>query len=132
MVCPYVFTVNCSNSQVVSTMDQSYHFLFAVGLIFLYCTSIAGAPSTEEGECDPDVPSRPLPKPRVLYAALSSGDIKNCPAGEFWHGTMNKCEPCQSGYFMTELMARDVTRTQCEQCYQIDRVVSTARCSSYV
>ncbi|XP_059169805.1 uncharacterized protein LOC131951414 [Physella acuta] len=98
------------------------HQIFsAIVLSVVCCASLAGAQSSEEGDCDPDVPSRPLPKPRILYA-VSSGDKIFCPAGQFWHGTTGVCEPCKPGHFMTEAMAREGKHSHCEQCYAIDPV----------
>ncbi|XP_059169884.1 tumor necrosis factor receptor superfamily member 10C-like [Physella acuta] len=99
-------------------------------LFFLHCCNLLSAivsgisPHHESdqsfGTCDPDVPSRALPK-KVTLRVLTPTAVK-CPAGEFLDTVTSQCQTCGEGYFMTAMMAASGQHTECEKCYQLDTI----------
>ncbi|KAH9496642.1 hypothetical protein Btru_009914 [Bulinus truncatus] len=68
-------------------------------------------------ECDPDVPSRMIPRPSAQpNRSISSLPTGQCEAGQYL-GERNACLPCPAGTFLTKRMASGQAAIVCLQCY---------------
>ncbi|KAH9491941.1 hypothetical protein Btru_026839 [Bulinus truncatus] len=91
-----------SNKQIIAR-----HFVFNLRCFFsVACSSLVA--SSHMSECDPDVPSRPLPTAKHKRQRI-------CNEGHYFDG---HCKRCEGGTFMTSQMAKSRRYHRCLPCLQ--------------
>ncbi|CAL1537246.1 unnamed protein product [Lymnaea stagnalis] len=89
--------------------------MYSVGLIVLIIL-ILWRVHGSHGDCDPNIPSRPVPVPPSFVVDVDGIQSIICCEGEYldWF----ECKPCEDGTFMTPKMAQEGIHLYCEKCYE--------------
>ncbi|CAL1537243.1 unnamed protein product [Lymnaea stagnalis] len=99
---------------------QTYARAYAVFYMQMtFCGEATSTPSISlrsQGDCDPNIPSRPVPLPLNFVADVDGIKSKVCGEGEYldWF----ECKPCEDGTFMTPKMAQEGKHSICQRCYE--------------